>query len=86
MIDANTKRQVIEYLCKKGYTRTEAMLRLESANQDAEGKPIHARAEDAGGAKYGKALGEYRTRGCRLFVTKIDIIPQTSCNDGSRRI
>ena len=57
-MDANVRRQVIEYLCKKGYTRTEAMLRLESANQDAEGKPIHARAEDAGGQKYGKALGE----------------------------
>lgn len=57
-MDANVRRQVIEYLCKKGYTRTEAMLRLESANQDAEGKPIHARAEDAGGQRYVKALGE----------------------------
>ena len=58
-MSANVTYQVIEYLCKKGYARTEAMLRLESANQDAEGKPIHARAEDAGGAKYGKALGKH---------------------------
>lgn len=57
-MDANVRRQVIEYLSKKGYNRTEAMLRNESANQDVEGKPIHTRIEDAGGAKYGKALGE----------------------------
>ena len=50
--------QVIEYLSKKGYNRTEAMLRSESANQDAEGRPIIPRAEDAGGAKYGKGLGK----------------------------
>ena len=50
--------QVIEYLSKKGYNRTEAMLRTESANQDAEGRPIIPRAEDLGGAKYGKGLGK----------------------------
>lgn len=50
--------QVIEYLSKKGYNRTEAMLRNESATQDAEGRLLAARAEDAGGAKYGKGLGE----------------------------
>ena len=56
-MDPNTRYQVIEYLSKKGYSRTEAMLRTESANQDAEGRPIHARLEDSGGSKYGRALG-----------------------------
>lgn len=50
-------QKVIEYLSKKGYNRTEAMLRLESASQDVEGKPISTRAEETGGSKYGKALG-----------------------------
>lgn len=56
-MDANTYRQVIEYLSKKGYSRTEAMLRMESANQEASGTP--ARAEDIGGAKYARAFGKY---------------------------
>ena len=50
--------KVIEYLSKKGYNRTEAMLRLESASQDVDGKPISTRIEDGGGIKYGKALGK----------------------------
>ena len=49
--------QVIEYLSKKGYSRTEAMLRTESAYQDAEGRTIHTRLEDMGGRKYGSAFG-----------------------------
>lgn len=44
--------QVLEYLSKKGYSRTEAMLRRESANVDAEGRPVPSRAEDTGGRKY----------------------------------
>jgi hypothetical protein len=48
----NLPKQVIEYLVKKGYNRTEQMLRLESANLDKEGKPIQDRAEDFGTAKY----------------------------------
>ena len=51
--------QVIEYLSKKGYSKTESMLRQESANQDVEGRPINTKAEETGGAKYGKAFGEY---------------------------
>ena len=58
-MNANTKTKVIDYLSKKGYNRTEAMLRLESANQDVDGKPIHTRVEDTGGLKYGKALGKF---------------------------
>ncbi|OMP85884.1 Transcription initiation factor TFIID subunit 5 [Diplodia seriata] len=48
--------QVLEYLNKKGYNRTEAMLRKESANQDADGRPIVTRAEDRGGGQYEKAF------------------------------
>ncbi|KAI9724883.1 MAG: hypothetical protein M1812_000159 [Candelaria pacifica] len=55
-MDPHVKQQVIEYLSKKGYSRTEAMLRLESANQDAEGRPIHARTEDSGGPMYLKSF------------------------------
>lgn len=31
--------QVIDYLAKKGYSRTEAMLRIESAHQEIDGRP-----------------------------------------------
>lgn len=55
---ANVTPQVIEYLSKKGYSKTESMLRQESANQDVEGKTINTKAEETGGAKYGKAFGE----------------------------
>ncbi|OCK81498.1 transcription initiation factor TFIID, subunit TAF5 [Lepidopterella palustris CBS 459.81] len=48
----NLNQIVLEYLSKKGYNRTEAMLRKESAHQDAEGRPIITRAEESGGAKY----------------------------------
>ena len=44
--------KVLEYLSKKGYSRTEAMLRKESANVDADGRPVPSRAEDTGGRKY----------------------------------
>jgi transcription initiation factor TFIID subunit 5 len=54
--DNDVFQKVIEYLSKKGYTRTEAMLRNESATQDADGQPRVFKAEDAGGAKYGKGL------------------------------
>ncbi|THY36840.1 transcription initiation factor TFIID, subunit TAF5 [Aureobasidium pullulans] len=47
--------KVLEYLAKKGYNRTEAMLRKESAHADSEGRPIIRRAEDAGGEMYEKA-------------------------------
>ena len=56
-MDYTKKRQVIEYLSKKGYSRTEAMLRTEAAIQDHEGRPLASRAEDAGGAKYGRGFG-----------------------------
>ncbi|KAK7549683.1 WD40-repeat-containing domain protein [Phyllosticta citricarpa] len=54
--NANQCLQVLEYLNKKGYNRTEAMLRKESSNQDAEGRPIITRAEDRGGAAYDQAF------------------------------
>lgn len=53
----SSRAKVLEYLSKKGYNRTEAMLRVESATQDIEGRPLIPRAEDAGGAKYGKGFG-----------------------------
>jgi hypothetical protein len=55
----NDNKQVLEYLSKKGYSRTEAMLRRESANVDAEGRPINNKPEDSLGAQYTKAFREY---------------------------
>ena len=49
--------QVIEYLNKKGYSKTEATLRAESANQDADGRPIPARTDDISGSKYRQGFG-----------------------------
>ena len=57
-IEADCILQVIEYLNKKGYSKTEAMLRMESANQDVDGRSIASRAGDPTGAKYGRAFGE----------------------------
>ncbi|KAG0647021.1 Transcription initiation factor TFIID 72 kDa subunit [Hyphodiscus hymeniophilus] len=51
-----TPQQVIEYLLKKGYNRTEQMLRLESSNLDRDGKPIQERVEDLGNAKYSRGF------------------------------
>lgn len=48
--------QVLEYLSKKGYSRTEAMLRKESANTDVNGNPIHSSIDDLGGKKFGVAF------------------------------
>lgn len=47
--------QVLEYLSKKGYVRTEAMLRKESEPQ-TNGQPLTAQSTEAGGAKYTKAF------------------------------
>lgn len=60
--DADVIRQVIEYLSKKGYTRTEAMLRAESGNQDADARLIKSKAEEDVGVNYGKAFGEKSSR------------------------
>lgn len=49
--------QVLEYLNKKGYSKTEATLRRESAHHDDNGRPFIRRAEDAGGKQYEKAYG-----------------------------
>lgn len=66
MADDGLSSQVLEYLSKKGYNRTEATLRMESANQDVDGRPIHTRVEESGGVKYGKAFGAYK----RLALTE----------------
>jgi hypothetical protein len=49
--------QVIDYLAKKGYTRTEAMLRMESASQEIDGRPLPQLGEDAR-PKYKTGFGE----------------------------
>ena len=53
--DADITSKVIEYLVKKGYNRTEQMLRQESSNVDKDGRPIHDLTED-GPEKYAKGF------------------------------
>ena len=48
---------MIEYLSKKGYSRTEAMLRTESAAYDPDGPPTLNTTDDDGGRKFIKAAG-----------------------------
>ena len=54
-----TEQQVIDYLAKKGYNRTEAMLRMESANQEIDGRPLPPLGEDAR-PKYKLGFGKHR--------------------------
>lgn len=50
---------MLEYLSKKGYVRTEAMLRKESDGpQGPNGGPAVSQTNEAGLAKYTKAFGE----------------------------
>jgi len=49
---------VIEYLSKKGYAKTEAMLRVESAHTDHEGRPILSNLDDQPDVKYEKAYSK----------------------------
>jgi hypothetical protein len=51
-----TDPQVIEYLLKKGYNKTERQLRQESAHLDKDGRPIQDRVEDLGEGKYRRAF------------------------------
>ena len=53
---ANTMRQVIEYLVKKGYNKTEQTLRQESAHLDKDGRPIQQQSEELGNVKYSRGL------------------------------
>jgi transcription initiation factor TFIID subunit 5 len=49
--------KVLEYLSKKGYVRTEAMLRRESdVPQDANGAPVVSKTAEVGGPKYTAAF------------------------------
>ncbi|KAJ5542776.1 hypothetical protein N7461_008779 [Penicillium sp. DV-2018c] len=47
MSQQNLNQIVIDYLAKKGYNRTEAMLRMESANQEIDGRPLPQLGEDS---------------------------------------
>lgn len=56
MTQQNLNQIVIEYLVKKGYNRTEQMLRSESSRLDKDGRPIQDRVEDLGHLKYRRAF------------------------------
>lgn len=55
MSSSLTYQKVLEYLSKKGYVRTEAMLRKESEPQ-ANGQTLATQSTEAGGTKYTKAF------------------------------
>ncbi len=73
-MDSDVTTQVIEYLSKKGYSRTEAMLRMESASQDAEGRPLHSRADESGGSKYGRAYGKWCWKSLAAIATLLPLL------------
>lgn len=58
--------QVLEYLNKKGYSRSEAMLRMES---NTEGGSLQAKADEPIGIKYMRAFGEYT--GFKILVVRL---------------
>jgi hypothetical protein len=66
------ERKVLEYLNKKGYSKTEATLRRESAAHGIDGKPLITRAEDAGGQKYFTAFSMASFRLC-YYVLSADV-------------
>ncbi|KAI1990692.1 Transcription initiation factor TFIID subunit 5 [Ophidiomyces ophidiicola] len=47
MSQQNLNQIVIDYLAKKGYNRTEMMLRMESANQEIDGRPLPPTGDDS---------------------------------------
>ena len=49
--------QVMEYLAKKGYTKTESMLRLESST-DRDGRPLFTKADAEPHVRYTRGFGE----------------------------
>ena len=69
-----TVKKVIEYLSKKGFSRTEAMLRMESEKTDENGRPLIKTIEDSGAQKYLKAFGMSRSPfvegGCGFIATE----------------
>ncbi len=83
-MDANLILKVIDYLSKKGYSKTESMLRIESANQDYDGRPLNAKSEETGGVKYLRAFGEYSSE---MWWSIAILIPvKNLCSDGLMRI
>ena len=50
--------QVIEYLSKKGYSKTENMLRMESANQDVDPNSMMTRPEKPETVRFTQAFGQ----------------------------
>ena len=54
--------QVLEYLSKKGYSKSEAMLRMES---NTEGGPLQTTADEPIGIKYMRVFGKSNHLGLR---------------------
>lgn len=59
MLTQMSKNQVIDYLAKKGYSRTEAMLRIESAHQEIDGRPPMPPLGEDARPKYRLGFGKF---------------------------
>lgn len=67
---------------KKGYTRTEQTLRMESAHVDKDGRPIFDRAEEYGADKYRKGfelLSGWIDTNMDIYKVFISVINSATC-------
>lgn len=65
---ADNTLQVLEYLSKKGYSKSEAMLRTESAARDVEGKPLSTSTEEPLSFRYSKVF----SKSCQSEFTMLE--------------
>jgi len=52
----NTRKQVTDYLLKRGFTQTEKIFRREASDLGPDGRPKHDTVEQTGPKKYSKSL------------------------------
>jgi transcription initiation factor TFIID subunit 5 len=53
--------KVTDYLLKRGFTKTEAIFRQESAHVGSDGRPIHQRVDQLGPKQYLRAFSLLKT-------------------------
>lgn len=66
--EVDDDKQVLEYLNKKGYSKTEATLRREVADRDESGRPVARKVQDKGWEKYSESYGTVKASGDLLFM------------------
>ena len=61
-------QSIIEYLTNNGYSKTEAMLRVESAHTDADGRPVIAQPDGRPEVLYERSYGRFSARGLSFLL------------------